>query len=49
MLMNKGRHPYTDEVVVPEAILERVAYGRTVTNGKPEYSEIVGRFLSFPI
>ncbi|KJA24150.1 hypothetical protein HYPSUDRAFT_65659 [Hypholoma sublateritium FD-334 SS-4] len=39
MLMNKGRHPYTDEVVVPAAILERIAYGRTVTNGKPEYAE----------
>lgn len=49
MLMNNGRHPYTNKVVVPKAVIEHVAYGRTVTDGKPEYPETVGPFTSLPV
>ncbi|PPQ91367.1 hypothetical protein CVT25_004134 [Psilocybe cyanescens] len=40
MLLNNGRHPYTNEVVVPEEIIEHVAYGRSVSHGKPEFPEM---------
>jgi hypothetical protein len=37
MLLNKGRHPYTNETIIPEEVVEHVAYGRSVSQGKPEY------------
>ncbi|KAF9057542.1 beta-lactamase/transpeptidase-like protein [Panaeolus papilionaceus] len=40
MLLNKGRHPYTNEVVVPEEVIEHVAHGRSITAGKPPYPEM---------
>ena len=41
MLLNKGRHPYTNETIIPEEVVEHVAYGRSVSNGKPEFPELV--------
>ncbi|KIM36480.1 hypothetical protein M413DRAFT_449178 [Hebeloma cylindrosporum] len=40
MLSNKGRHPYTNETIIPEEIVEHVAYGRSVSHGKPEFPEL---------
>lgn len=45
MLLNSGRHPYTNEVIVPEEVIEHVAHGRSVSHGKPEFPEMVSRFL----
>ncbi|TFK22695.1 beta-lactamase/transpeptidase-like protein [Coprinopsis marcescibilis] len=39
MLLNDGRHPDTNEVVVPADVLEYVTYGRVVTHGSPEFAE----------
>ncbi|PPR01447.1 hypothetical protein CVT26_015080 [Gymnopilus dilepis] len=39
MLLNNGRHPYTNETVIPSEIVEHVAHGRSVSHGKPEYPE----------
>ena len=44
MLLNKGRHPYTNETIIPEEVVEHVAYGRSVSQGKPEYPELVGTY-----
>ena len=41
MLLNKGRHPYTNETIIPEEVVEHVAYGRSVSQGKPDYPELV--------
>ena len=41
MLLNKGRHPYTNVTIIPEEVVERVAYGRSVSHGKAEFSELV--------
>ncbi|TFK32568.1 beta-lactamase/transpeptidase-like protein [Crucibulum laeve] len=41
MLLNNGRHPYTNETIVPEEVIEHVATGLTVSEGKasdPEFS-----------
>ncbi|KAF8163798.1 beta-lactamase/transpeptidase-like protein [Crassisporium funariophilum] len=40
MLLNDGRHPYTNKTVVPAEVVQHVAYGRTVTAGKPEFPEL---------
>ncbi|CAA7271158.1 unnamed protein product [Cyclocybe aegerita] len=40
MLLNKGRHPYTNETIIPEEIVEHVAHGRSVSHGKPDFPEI---------
>ncbi|KAJ3516168.1 hypothetical protein NLJ89_g1292 [Agrocybe chaxingu] len=40
MLLNKGRHPYTNETIVPEEVVEHVAHGRSVSHGKPDFPEI---------
>jgi CubicO group peptidase (beta-lactamase class C family) len=41
MLLNNGRHPYTNEIVVPQEVIEHVATGRSVSNGgAPDYPEI---------
>ncbi|KAH6904353.1 beta-lactamase/transpeptidase-like protein [Coprinopsis sp. MPI-PUGE-AT-0042] len=39
MLLNDGRHPYTNEVVVPSDVLEFVSTGLVATQGKPEFHE----------
>jgi len=41
MLMNEGRHPYTNETIIPEEVIDHVAYGRSVSHGKPEFPEYV--------
>ena len=41
MLLNKGRHPYTNETIIPEEVVEHVAYGRSVSHGKPQFPELV--------
>ncbi|KAJ7758369.1 beta-lactamase/transpeptidase-like protein [Mycena metata] len=40
MLLNKGRHPTTNETVVPEDVIEHVATGVSVAVGKPAYPEL---------
>ncbi|KAJ7704705.1 beta-lactamase/transpeptidase-like protein [Mycena metata] len=40
MLVNKGRHPTTNETVVPEDIVEHVATGVSVARGKAAYPEL---------
>ncbi|EAU90805.1 hypothetical protein CC1G_09282 [Coprinopsis cinerea okayama7 len=39
MLLNDGRHPYTNAVVVPKEVLDFVSTGRVVTHGTPEFPE----------
>ncbi|KAJ3513134.1 hypothetical protein NLJ89_g3122 [Agrocybe chaxingu] len=39
MLLNRGRHPYTNEIVVPEEVIDYVAAGRTVTHPAPDFPE----------
>lgn len=41
MLLNKGRHPTTNETVVPEDVVEHVAHGVSVARGKAPYPELV--------
>ncbi|PFH47488.1 hypothetical protein AMATHDRAFT_42916 [Amanita thiersii Skay4041] len=40
MLLNKGRHPETNETIVPEDIIEHVATGVTVQEARSAYPEI---------
>ncbi|KAJ7916461.1 beta-lactamase/transpeptidase-like protein [Mycena leptocephala] len=40
MLLNKGRHPTTNETVVPEDVVEHVALGVSVNRGKADYPEL---------
>ncbi|KAF8188844.1 beta-lactamase/transpeptidase-like protein [Mycena galopus ATCC 62051] len=40
MLLNKGRHPITNETVVPEDVVEHVALGVSVARGKAAYPEL---------
>ncbi|KAF9471387.1 beta-lactamase/transpeptidase-like protein [Pholiota conissans] len=40
MLLNKGRHPYTNQTIIPEEVIDHVAYGRSVSHGKPEFPEL---------
>ncbi|KAF8626617.1 hypothetical protein AX15_004784 [Amanita polypyramis BW_CC] len=40
MLLNNGRHPNTNETVVPEGVLEHVSRGFMVTEGKASYPEL---------
>ena len=47
MLLNKGRHPYTNETIIPEEVVEHVAYGRSVSHGKPQYPELVSTHVRF--
>jgi len=41
MLINNGRHPFTNETIVPEEVVKHAAYGRSVSNGEPEFPETV--------
>ncbi|KAJ6575598.1 beta-lactamase/transpeptidase-like protein [Mycena vulgaris] len=40
MLLNKGRHPTTNETVIPEDVVEHVALGVSVARGKARYPEL---------
>ncbi|KAJ7349818.1 beta-lactamase/transpeptidase-like protein [Mycena albidolilacea] len=40
ILLNKGRHPTTNETVVPEDVVEHVAHGVSVARGKAPYPEL---------
>ncbi|KAJ7754376.1 beta-lactamase/transpeptidase-like protein [Mycena maculata] len=40
MLLNKGRHPTTNETVIPEDVVEHVALGVSVAAGKATYPEL---------
>ncbi|KDR69231.1 hypothetical protein GALMADRAFT_256069 [Galerina marginata CBS 339.88] len=40
MLLNDGRHPYTNETIIPADVVEHVAYGRSVSHGKPDFPEL---------
>ncbi|KAJ7238309.1 beta-lactamase/transpeptidase-like protein, partial [Mycena haematopus] len=40
MLLNKGRHPTTNETVVPEDVVDHVALGVSVARGKAAYPEL---------
>jgi len=42
MLINNGRHPFTNKTIVPEEVVKHAAYGRSVSNGEPEFAETVG-------
>jgi len=41
MLLNKGRHPYTNETIIPEEVVEHGAYSRSVMHGKPQFPVLV--------
>ncbi|KAJ6492259.1 beta-lactamase/transpeptidase-like protein [Mycena sanguinolenta] len=40
MLLNNGRHPTTNETVVPEDVVDHVATGVSVASGKAAYPEL---------
>jgi hypothetical protein len=42
MLMNNGRHPITNETVVPADVVDHAATGISVSDGKATYPEFVG-------
>ena len=48
MLLNNGHHPDTNESIIPSDVVEHVAYGRSVIQGKPKFPELVRKcfFLS---
>jgi hypothetical protein len=37
MLMNIGRHPYTNATIIPAEAVEHAAYKRSVFSGKPDF------------
>ncbi|PFH51726.1 hypothetical protein AMATHDRAFT_142013 [Amanita thiersii Skay4041] len=49
MLLNKGRHPETNQTVVPEEVVERCASGMTIFSAKPMYPEMVCRTVRFQV
>jgi hypothetical protein len=49
MLMNNGRHPYTNATIIPAEVVEHVAYGRSVFSGEPEYPELVRASHVYPL
>ncbi|KIK51282.1 hypothetical protein GYMLUDRAFT_208774 [Collybiopsis luxurians FD-317 M1] len=40
MLLGNGRHPFTNETIVPENVIKHAAEGVTVVDGDPQYAEI---------
>ena len=46
MLLNSGRHPYTNESIIPSEVVEHVAYGRSIINAKPGFPELVRKYLN---
>ena len=51
MLLNKGRHPSTNETIVPEGVLEHVNRGSMIAETRVLYPELVRsqNFLSISI
>lgn len=49
MLLNDGRHPYTNETIVPSSVVQHVATGVTVSEGRAQYPELVRSLLNFPL
>ena len=47
MLLNNGRHPYTNESIIPSDVVEHVAYGRSVIQGKSAFPELVRKMFCF--
>ncbi|KAJ6453711.1 beta-lactamase/transpeptidase-like protein [Mycena sanguinolenta] len=50
MLLNNGRHPITNETVVPTDVVEHVALGVSVARGKAAYPELIrihGSIISY--
>jgi len=45
--MNNGRHPITNETIVPADVIDRVATGVSVSEGKEEFPEFVHFLASF--
>lgn len=39
--MNDGRHPVTNETVVPSEVIDHVSTGLSVSEGKASYPELV--------
>ena len=37
----KGSHLYTNEIIILEEVVDHVAYGRSVSQGKPQFPELV--------
>ena len=37
-MLNKGRHLYTNEFIIPEEVVDHVAYGRSISHGEPQFS-----------
>jgi len=42
MLLNGGRHPFTNATVVPEDVVQHVSTGTSIKIGRPDYPEKVG-------
>lgn len=40
MLLLKGRHPETGEIIIPESVIDYVATGHNVYKGKAAYPEL---------
>lgn len=45
MLLNEGRHPETNETIVPADVVAHVARGLTVSAGTATYPDVVSRAL----
>jgi len=42
MLLNGGRHPFTNVTVVPEEVVRHVANGVSIQTDQPDFPEKVG-------
>lgn len=50
MLLNNGRHPFTNKTIIPDDVIEYVSRGRTVADGgKPEYLELASHISFTPL
>ena len=41
MLLNEGKHPYTNKTVIPKKVVEYVTTGRMVMVGKGDFPDTV--------
>lgn len=48
MLLNNGRHPSTNETIVPEGVLEHVNRGFTIAEAQASYPELVRSQIFYP-
>ena len=46
MLLNGGRHPFTNVTIVPQEVVQHVAAGVSIQTDQPDYPEKVGRARS---